>query len=92
MELLVLIAFLTAFLLGTWAARRTAEMARVEPWFLITGAVILLMLAWWDSPGDARGPQILLTIGALSALYRAAWIFVRLRCDGDAAPRAGERT
>lgn len=83
MELLILAAFVGILFLGAWAGRR-AEGMPAEPWILVVGAILLLWLAWGGGENH-RGPQILLTLGAVAGMYRAASIVVRRRRD-DPAP------
>jgi hypothetical protein len=83
MELLILAAFVGVLFLGAWAGKR-AEGMPAEPWILAVGAILLLWLAWGSGEND-RGPQILLTLGAVAGLYRAASIVAKRR-RGDPAP------
>lgn len=73
-EMFVIVTVVVAIIGGSWAWRRSSD----GPWLLIGGALLLLVLAWLE-PGAERGPQVILTLGALVGLYRAVTLIAGRR-------------
>lgn len=84
MEILM-IAFVVALPVGAWLARRRGGLApRIEPWAILAGVVVLLVLAW-GTGADAKGAQIIVTMGALLGAWRAFQLLTKEGKDRSAS-------